>query len=204
MKVRTVARDRVALLSVRPRFADALVDGTKTVEIRRRRALITDGAICLLYASSPVCAVIGAVRVDQTDVDTIERLWNRWGDKSALLRSEYDSYITGSAKPCAIVIGAAVRLDEPIPLPVLRQRQQNFVTPQSYRFLTPGELESITNGQGRQLALLHPDAGPHEMLNESPARAFARWRARAGEPGRSRVHNDAAAGEPGAERHVPR
>ena len=54
--------DRVTLLSVRPRFAEALLNGTKTAEIRRRRANIPDGSLCLLYASAPVRALVGAIR----------------------------------------------------------------------------------------------------------------------------------------------
>jgi hypothetical protein len=49
------------------------------------------------------------------------------------------------------VVGTAVRLAHPIPLDELRRRQDAFVTPQSYRFLRPRELASLTNGQARQL-----------------------------------------------------
>ncbi len=80
--------DQVTLLSIQPRFAGALMDGTKTVEIRRRRARITDGSLCLLYASSPVCALVGAARVSQTEVDTADAIWDRWGDHTGLSRSQ--------------------------------------------------------------------------------------------------------------------
>jgi predicted transcriptional regulator len=144
-------RDQVTLLSVRPRFADALLDGTKTVEIRRRRARIADGSLCLLYASSPVCALVGAIRVRRTDADTPDALWSRWGEQAGLSRLEYDSYLCGSTLPCAIVVAAAVALHYPISLDELRRRQDDFVTPQSYRFLRARELAALTNGQARQL-----------------------------------------------------
>lgn len=143
--------DQVTLLSVRPRFADALLAGTKTVEIRRRRARIADGSLGLLYASSPVCALVGAIRVRRTDTDTPDALWSRWGEDSGISRREYDSYLGGSTLPCAIVIATAVRLLHPIPLDELRRRQNDFLTPQSYRFLRARELASLTNGQTRQL-----------------------------------------------------
>jgi predicted transcriptional regulator len=143
--------DRTTLLSVRPRFAEALLAGTKTVEIRRRRAHIADGSLCLLYASSPVRALVGAVRVRRTDTDSPDALWSRWGDEAGLTRHEFDAYLDGSTLPCAIVVGAAARLPYPIGLDELRRRQDEFVTPQSYRFLRAGELASLTNGQARQL-----------------------------------------------------
>lgn len=143
--------ERVALLSVRPRFADALLDGSKTVEIRRRRAHIANGSLCLVYASSPARALLGAIRVRETDTGMPDVLWRRWGDQTGLARDEYDTYLVGSTQPCAIVVDAATRFTGPVALPELRLRQNAFVTPQSYRFLQEDELASLLNGQARQL-----------------------------------------------------
>ena len=163
--------DQVTLLSVRPRYADALLDGSKTVEIRRRRARIADGSLCLLYASSPICALVGAIRVWRTDTDSPEALWSSWGEQSGISRLEYDSYLGGSTLPCAIVVAAALRLLHPIPLDELRRRQSDFVTPQSYRFLQAPELASLTNGQTGQLdGLAVADVSSRPMLLAGHAR----------------------------------
>lgn len=146
-----IVDSRVALLSVRPRFAAALLDGSKTVEVRRRRARIADGAICLVYASSPVSALVGAVRIRTTDTDRPDSLWSRWGNRTALKRAEYDTYLAGSTRPCAIVVSAAVAFPQAISLSELRRRRHAFVTPQSYRFLDPDELGAVLNGEAVQL-----------------------------------------------------
>lgn len=142
--------DRTALLSVRPRFANALLDGTKTVEIRRRRAHIAPGSLCLLYASSPVCALVGAMRVCRTETDTPDALWCRWGEETGLDRDEYDDYLAGASLPCAIVVDAVERFATPVALTELRRRQHAFVTPQSYRFLRSDEFTSVMSGQVAQ------------------------------------------------------
>jgi predicted transcriptional regulator len=139
------------LLSIRPRFANAILNGDKTVEVRRRRVWIADGSLCLLYASSPVRALVGAVRVRQTDVDNAESLWSRWGAQTALTRGEFDSYVDGSVLPCAIELESAMRLHDPVPLAELRRRRGDFVTPQSYRFVDAREFATLTNGQAHQL-----------------------------------------------------
>ena len=156
-----MALERTALLSIRPRFAEALLDGSKTVEIRRRHAHIASGSLCLLYASSPMRALVGAIHVQQTDTDTPDALWCRWGPQTGLERDEYDAYLAGSSQPCALVVSAATRFAGPVALPELRRRQHAFVTPQSYRFLQEGELSSLLNGQAGQLervtaAAAHP------------------------------------------------
>jgi predicted transcriptional regulator len=147
-------REPVTLLSVRPRFAEALLDGSKTVEIRRRQAHIADGAICLLYASSPVRALVGAISVEATDTDLPEVLWSRWGAHTGLQRDEYDDYLKDSVTACAIVVSDAVAFPRPVELSELRRRHRSFVTPQSYRFLGTGELTSLLNGEAAYLACL--------------------------------------------------
>jgi predicted transcriptional regulator len=145
-----------ALLSVRPRFADALLDGSKTAEIRRRRAHIAPGQVCLIYASSPRCALVGAIRVKLTDTDTPEAVWNRWGPRTALEREEFDAYLKGSDSSCAIVVESAARLPSPIPLAELRRRRERFVAPQSYRFLADDELGTLLNAEAGAFAHLRP------------------------------------------------
>jgi predicted transcriptional regulator len=146
--------ERIALLSVRPRFARALLNGSKTVEIRRRQAHIPDGAICLLYASSPVRALVGAVSVGAIDTDLPDVLWSRWGGCTGLQRDEYDDYLTNSVKACAIVVSGVVAFPRPVALSELRRRHSRFVTPQSYRFLGTDELASVLNGEAIHLARL--------------------------------------------------
>ena len=144
--------ERTALLSVRPRFADALLNGTKTVEIRRRGARLDSGAICLLYASSPVRALVGAIEVDSVHVAPAAELWNQWGPQTALDRAEFDDYLIGSQSPCANAVRSVMRFESPILLAELRRRHHAFVVPQSYRFIGPDELPNLTNGQTVQLA----------------------------------------------------
>lgn len=147
---------RVALLSVRPRFAAALLDGSKSVELRRRRAHFAEGAVCLLYASSPTRALVGAVRVARTETDKPDALWTRWGAEMALHRNEFDAYLAGRSYACAIVIASVVAFTDPIDLPELRRRRREFVTPQSYRFLGSGEYGSLLNGEAEQVETLAP------------------------------------------------
>jgi predicted transcriptional regulator len=149
-----VRSDQTALLSVRPRFAEALLDGSKTVEIRRRRAHLAHGSTCLLYATSPVRALLGAMQVSRTASGTPDALWRRWGSQTALERDEYDAYLAGSDQACAIVVGAVTRFAFPVALAELRRRQAAFVTPQSYRFVRPDEFSALLNGQAGQLERL--------------------------------------------------
>ncbi|SFO06949.1 ASCH domain-containing protein [Amycolatopsis rubida] len=46
-------------MSLRPRFAEAILDGTKTIELRRTRVSAPPGTKLVLYASAPTMAVVG-------------------------------------------------------------------------------------------------------------------------------------------------
>jgi predicted transcriptional regulator len=141
-----MTEERVTLLSVRPQYATALLEGSKTVEVRRRRAHIAAGEVCLLYASSPTRALVGAIRVAHTDTGTPEQIWSRWGDQTGLERQEFDSYLDGSTEACAIVVDHAAALDETIALQELRRRREGFITPQSYCFLSASDCEALLGG----------------------------------------------------------
>jgi predicted transcriptional regulator len=141
-------------MSVLPRFGDALLDGSKTVEIRRRRARFTNGTTLLLYASTPVRALVGAVSVRSTDTARPEDLWARWGPQTALTHPEFHGYLDGMPQACAIVLSGAVAFSTPVELAQLRERYNGFVTPQSYRFVAAEECEALLNGQSAQLQSL--------------------------------------------------
>ena len=149
-----MASEQPVLLSVRPRFADALLNGTKTVEMRRRPIRLPGGALCLLYASSPTRALTGALRVASIDHGTPDELWRRHGPRTALTRDEYDDYLAGRSTACALVITAVIAFHIPVPLAELRRRSGGFVAPQSYRFVNDGELKTLLNGQAAELTAL--------------------------------------------------
>ena len=149
-----MAAEQPVLLSVRPRFSDALLDGTKTVEMRRRSMRFHAGTLCLLYASSPTRSLTGALRVAAIDHGTPDELWRRHGPRTALTRDEYDAYLDGRSTACALLVAAVIPFHTPVPLAELRRRSDTFVAPQSYRFVDDGELRTLLNGQAAELTAL--------------------------------------------------
>ena len=50
--------DRMVVLSLKPRFAEAILAGVKTVDVRRTEPKIVVPTRALLYAASPVRALL--------------------------------------------------------------------------------------------------------------------------------------------------
>lgn len=135
------------LMSVRPVFANMLLEGSKTVELRRTRARIEAGSICLLYSSTPVRALVGAMRVARIDTLAPSTIWRKWGANSGLQRSEFNDYFAGSPTATALVIDKVEPFPHAVSLEELRGRWPNFFPPQSYRFLDDRQISTLLNGE---------------------------------------------------------
>ncbi len=146
------------LVSLRPRFADLVLDGSKTTELRRGPSRIDPGTIALVYASTPVRALVGAARITEVHTYAPSTVWRRWGSTTGLQRSEFHAYVEGCQRVTALVLGTTRRFPVPISLQELRNRSGSFVVPQSYRFLGVEELGTVLNGERSPLLGLEVDA----------------------------------------------
>lgn len=129
--------DRVLLVSIRPRFADLLFDGLKTVELRRVRPRVASGTGVIIYASSPVCQIVGTASVAAIHEADPPSIWERHGPRTGLHRSEFDYYFAGTDVAIGIELTETCRLACPRPLAELRREDASFRPPQSFRYLEP-------------------------------------------------------------------
>ena len=124
-------RDRIALMSIRPQFAAAILDGSKRVEFRKR-PLATDIGTVVIYATKPVGAVVGEFVVDGQEVGKPEELWARFAEMAGIDREGFFNYYDGSARAVGIVIGRVDRYDQPRPLGDV---DPGAPPPQSFKYL---------------------------------------------------------------------
>lgn len=120
----------VALLSIHPRHAAAIMGGAKKVEFRKRpfgRPL----SHVVVYATAPVRRIVGVFRVAECDVDAPERLWARYGHVGGVDRAFFDAYY-GPRRT-----GVAIRVDgDPVPLDLPLTATGQRCPPQSHAYLT--------------------------------------------------------------------
>ena len=111
---------RAIMLSIQPEHARNILEGTKTAELRRRFPVGAGGACVLLYASSPTCAVVGAVRIVRVHRLPLDQLWRRYQRDACVSRGQFTCYFAGLMHGTAIMLSDAVRFREPVPLANLR------------------------------------------------------------------------------------
>jgi len=128
---------RDVILSIRPVHAEKILDGIKTVELRRRfTGGIRPGTVALIYSTSPRSALTGSARIKEVQRLAVPELWERHCSTACLQKREFEDYFSGLASGYAIVLTSAQPLIRPVGLPELRQRF-GFEAPQSYQYVPP-------------------------------------------------------------------
>lgn len=104
------------LLSVKPRFADAILSGRKVFEFRR--AVFRRPGVCkvVLYASSPVQRVVGEFYVEDILAMKPRALWAATKDGSGIDKEYFDTYFEGRRTAYALKVRAARRYPRPLEL----------------------------------------------------------------------------------------
>jgi predicted transcriptional regulator len=150
--------DDAILLSIKPEFAEKILTGIKTVELRRVPPRVNAGSLVVLYVSSPVKAVVGAFWVDRVVTGTPEELWPIVEEAAGLTRSEFEAYYAGTTKGVGIFVRESWSAEKPFELDEFRRNCPEFRPPQSYRYLSsmgehaPLLLESLGMGSGHGIA----------------------------------------------------
>lgn len=133
-------RDRqVVLLSIRPRFARAIMSGDKKVEFRRVRCS-SDARIGLVYATSPIQRVIGFFEIAFVEEGTPAELWAKFGRVGEIAIEDYLAYYEGTSRAVAIGVGKVHHLVSECEL---REVEGCGAPPQSFQYLPRSALRSL-------------------------------------------------------------
>lgn len=127
---------KAALMSIRPRFAQQILAGSKTVELRRRAPRLELGDVVLVYETSPTKAIVGWAAVKAVETTSPTALWARVKEEAGVTRGEFDAYFAGAATATAIYLSKASTLKAPIELDAIRKRWPWLRPPQSYRYVS--------------------------------------------------------------------
>jgi len=132
---------RTVLMSIKPMYSQRILAREKSYELRRTPVKLREGDRVVVYASSPVKAVVGVFMVAGVKRDAPDRLWEEHADNFGIDEAAYRQYFEGADLGHAIEVGDVVEV-EPVPLNRLRKRIDGFRPPQSYQWWN-GALEDL-------------------------------------------------------------
>lgn len=141
--------DRVALLSIRPEYAEAIFAGRKTVEFRRA-PLADDVSVVVVYVTQPVGRVIGWFTVRHVRRSTPAALWRRFSSVAGIGRRAYFDYFDGTEYAYGIEIGKTTVLASPLELD---QVLPGLRAPQSFQYLAADSIKPVLDAPRRHRSI---------------------------------------------------
>jgi predicted transcriptional regulator len=134
---------RDILISLHPRHSDNVLQGKKTVEIRRRPIRILPGTRVWIYTTRPRARVEAVATVETVWEGSSDELWTRFGNKVAISRIELESYLEGVSQACALVFKKVQPLETSMTINEIRDHVSEFHPPQFFKKLFPHSEELV-------------------------------------------------------------
>jgi predicted transcriptional regulator len=137
-------------LSLRPVFAQLILSGQKTVEVRRVvPRSVQRGSMVLLYESTPVKAWTGICFFDGISIGRPETIWRKLGGATGLAKREFIAYLDGREKAVALHVSRPVTFARPVPLAEIRDTWEAFHPPQSFLYLPVPDVTELAKQLGQ-------------------------------------------------------
>ena len=126
----SASNNRSVILSIQPEFADKIFDKTKKYEYRKVMFSPNIKKV-YVYASSPICKIIGYFIIDEIVQGSPSTVWKKTSKDSGITKEYYDDYFNGHDKAYAIKIKSVKLFKTPInPKSIIR----NFRPPQNFMY----------------------------------------------------------------------
>lgn len=127
------------LISIKPNYANLLINGTKTVELRRKFPEdLSPGSKLFIYSSSPTQRVIGEVLIKEIKKMKISELWYHYSSEAMVPWVDFQEYFHGLEYGYAILVSSPRAYEIQIPLESLTDKVKR--APQSYCYLPSDSL----------------------------------------------------------------
>lgn len=131
---------RAVLLSIKPKYAELILAGTKRVELRRSWPS-NDIGVMVLYSSAPVQRLVGMAFVEQIKECDFESLWTvADANGGGVTYDELKTYVKGKKTAFGVMIDhvkiGEVQIDPKDLFP-------DFTPPQSFLYLDPTDFHRV-------------------------------------------------------------
>lgn len=99
------------IMSIRSSYANQIISGKKTVEIRRALVHMKKGDKVAIYATLPVAKIIGFYIVNQVIYDKPEMIWKQYQKEMCISHDIFVEYTAKKDKLSAIMILSVKKVD---------------------------------------------------------------------------------------------
>ena len=136
-------KNRILLISVKPEFANKIMEGSKTIELRKSAPKTEEGDLIVIYSTMPEKAVLGIGTVGEIIKSSPEEIWLNHSEQLGIDKLRFDQYYSGHSSAIGIAINNIRKYTEKVPLSLIKEKFPRFSPPQTFRYLN--EDESLKN-----------------------------------------------------------
>ncbi|ABQ06673.1 ASCH domain-containing protein [Flavobacterium johnsoniae] len=119
------------ILSIKPYYAEKILNGEKTYELRKSIFKAPNVKTVIIYASSPVSRVIGEFEIDEIIHENITVLWEKTKEFTAVEKVFFDEYFANKKKGYAIKIKKFKRYNQTYNI----MEKYGLTAPQSFSYV---------------------------------------------------------------------
>ena len=127
------------LFSVKLDYWQLIEQGLKDTELRRNALNSMEGREALIYVPSPIMELRGGFTIGAVWTGTPDVVWNRVANRAGVKKDVFEAYYAGASIAYALEITDVWAYEQPLGLADLRAQFDQFVVPQSWRYLRPEE-----------------------------------------------------------------
>jgi len=134
---RQMPGEQALLMSLRPEFAALILQGRKTVELRRKFSKQYEGATIVFYVTCPVKQFMFTAKIAKVDHSQKRHIWSMCQHECGISETVFDQYFAG------IEYGYAIHLSDVKPIPnqlhleSAKRADPRLRPPQSFQKLDP-------------------------------------------------------------------
>ena len=133
------SKHNAIILSIHPKYAEAILNGSKTVEFRKKNIPRHIHHV-VLYATSPVCKVVGYFAVREIVASTPDKAWECFDGNGGITHDVFNKYYADSDLSVALVVKHTWRLMRQLALDLVDGESN---PPNSFRYLDEKDLERL-------------------------------------------------------------
>lgn len=136
-------KDKILFISIKPKYINKILNGTKTIELRKSAPKVLENTTIIMYSTSPVMSIVGISKIKKIISAPPLEIWNCYNEELGIEKDLYFDYFQDKEIAVAILLKDISKLEKTISLSKLREILPNFNPPQSYRYLEKKELNQL-------------------------------------------------------------
>lgn len=137
-----IYNDDLLLISVKPEYAEKILTGEKTIELRKcaPKKVGKDGYI-LIYVTAPVKQLWGIYKIANIIKDKPDNVWEEFGEQTGITKQEFNNYYKENKSAFGIQLLEVKNLfKHSINLNNLKKLLPGFTPPQTYRYIDKNQI----------------------------------------------------------------